>query len=793
MTFRSVIGFVLMMCLGSLILAPVGRGAACSVSAGCYGPGLGADSLANLDIGESADFVASYRFRAGHTGSLQKIHVYLIQQHAGYSSGTGGQILLTINADDGTSAHNPSSTVLASYLLADPASATPSIYFPIFEFSVPPTLVAGQLYHVVFTNVDPNYSTNYLSVDALYQINPPAQTQPMVSNVDTAVLYSHTGSPWKQLSGYTPILQLDYSDGYTGGIGYMEVWVGVPEPISGTNAVRETFTVSGAPVTVTSASVRVARSAGTDPLTVRLENSDGTLIEQQEIPASSLPLASPATYSWGTVAFSSAHTLQVGQTYHLVLASASTSTYQAYPIRKGVAYNFQNTTYFPDGYAQFYSNGSWAGWTQWGVANRTDGDLQFYFALAASTPAPTISNVAAGSLSSNSASITWNTDQSSTSQVEYGTTTSYANATNINSSMVTSHSMALSSLVASTLYHYRVLSTNSAGDQSASGDLTFTTNSAPDFTLSVTPGSQTVNPGGHTSYAVAVAALSGFTGSVTLSASGLPSGATASFSPLSVSGSGPSTLTVTTATSTATGSPTLTITGTSGSLTHTASVTLDVATLTSDPPPAPAPAYVTGNANACTAASCPVSLSNTNAGDLMIVGLFVHDSTSVNSVIDTQGNQYILIASQAWSPHNFVERLYYAKNIHGGADTATVTLSGSKYMEVRLYEYSGLDTSSPLDVSATPHTGTSVTGTAGTLTTTNAKDLLFAFFHSDDNVTNTAGTGFTAHTFPVDGYPLGEDENLSAAGSYSATMNFSASADYVGFLVAFKAAATGSP
>jgi hypothetical protein len=180
-----------------------------------------------------------------------------------------------------------------------------------------------------------------------------------------------------------------------------------------------------------------------------------------------------------------------------------------------------------------------------------------------------------------------------------------------------------------------------------------------------------------------------------------------------------------------------------------------------------APAYVTGNVKACTATSCGASLTSTNAGDLIVLGLFVLNSTSVSSVIDTQGNQYTLIGSpQTWSPNNFVERLYYAKNIKGGADTATVTLSGSTYMEVRLYEYSGLDTSSPLDASATPHTGNnSVTGTSVVLTTTNENDLLFGFFHSDNDVTNTAGSGFTGRIFSVSDSPLGEDRVVTSTGS----------------------------
>jgi hypothetical protein len=230
------------------------------------------------------------------------------------------------------------------------------------------------------------------------------------------------------------------------------------------------------------------------------------------------------------------------------------------------------------------------------------------------------------------------------------------------------------------------------------------------------------------------------------------------------------------------------VAGTNASGTGPQSASSSVTTLTA----VPTPAYVTGNTNACTATSCAANLTNTNAGDLIVLGLFVVDSTSVNSVTDTQGNTYTLIGSpQTWSPYHFVERLYYAKNIKGGANTTTVTLSASKYMEVHLYDYSGLDTSSPLDASATPQTGTSVTGTSGTLTTNNANDLLFGFFHSDNNVTNAAGSGFTGRTLSAEGIPLGEDKYVTSTNSYSATMGFSGSADYVGFLVAFKAAASG--
>jgi hypothetical protein len=98
-----------------------------------------------------------------------------------------------------------------------------------------------------------------------------------------------------------------------------------------------------------------------------------------------------------------------------------------------------------------------------------------------------------------------------------------------------------------------------------------------DFSLSATPSSQTVTPGTGTSYTVSTTALNGFTGVISLSISGFPSGASASFNPTSISGTGSSTLTVTTSSTTPGGTYPLTITGTSGTVSHTTTVNLVVA------------------------------------------------------------------------------------------------------------------------------------------------------------------------------------------------------------------------
>jgi subtilase family serine protease len=97
---------------------------------------------------------------------------------------------------------------------------------------------------------------------------------------------------------------------------------------------------------------------------------------------------------------------------------------------------------------------------------------------------------------------------------------------------------------------------------------------SPNFTLSASPTSATVAQGAAGTTTVTIAPQNGFTGSVALSASGLPSGVTASFSPASATTS--SVLTLTASSSAATGTVTVTITGTSGSLTSTATLALTV-------------------------------------------------------------------------------------------------------------------------------------------------------------------------------------------------------------------------
>ncbi len=117
------------------------------------------------------------------------------------------------------------------------------------------------------------------------------------------------------------------------------------------------------------------------------------------------------------------------------------------------------------------------------------------------TSPPAISDVSSIHISSDSATIIWNTDEPATSQVEYGFTTSYGSSTTLDSDLVTIHSQTLTGLSASTLYHYRVKSKDAAGNEGISSDYTFTTSAPPD---TLPPVISDINAGGITRHKATV-------------------------------------------------------------------------------------------------------------------------------------------------------------------------------------------------------------------------------------------------------------------------------------------------
>jgi fibronectin type 3 domain-containing protein len=95
------------------------------------------------------------------------------------------------------------------------------------------------------------------------------------------------------------------------------------------------------------------------------------------------------------------------------------------------------------------------------------------------TTPPVISAVSSGTPGLTTAGINWTTNEAADSQVDYGTSAGYGSSSTRAPALVTAHTQGLSALTAGTVYHYRVRSTDAAGNQSVSGDFTFTTASSP--------------------------------------------------------------------------------------------------------------------------------------------------------------------------------------------------------------------------------------------------------------------------------------------------------------------------
>ena len=106
--------------------------------------------------------------------------------------------------------------------------------------------------------------------------------------------------------------------------------------------------------------------------------------------------------------------------------------------------------------------------------------------------------------------------------------------------------------------------------------LTVNATATPDFGISVSPASLSVTQGSSGSTTVSITVSGGFNSTVSLSASGLPSGVTASFNPASIAAPGSSTLTLSATSTATTGTTNITLNANGGGVIHTATIALTV-------------------------------------------------------------------------------------------------------------------------------------------------------------------------------------------------------------------------
>jgi hypothetical protein len=90
------------------------------------------------------------------------------------------------------------------------------------------------------------------------------------------------------------------------------------------------------------------------------------------------------------------------------------------------------------------------------------------------TTAPVISGEERTTLTATTATIVWTTDEPATSEVQYGTSASYGRGAS-DDELETNHSITLTGLEPDTVYHWRAVSKDAAGNTSMSEDHTFRT------------------------------------------------------------------------------------------------------------------------------------------------------------------------------------------------------------------------------------------------------------------------------------------------------------------------------
>lgn len=186
------------------------------------------------------------------------------------------------------------------------------------------------------------------------------------------------------------------------------------------------------------------------------------------------------------------------------------------------------------------------------------------------------------------------------------------------------------------------------------------------------------------------------------------------------------------------------------------------------------------------------------------IGCFIYwtdDTSTLNSVTDTIGNSFTLLDNPTRNTTRHTSAAWaYAKNITGGsADSVTANMSSGVAVTINCQEWSGVDTTSPVDQHAINNTqdfaGTGGTDsvTSGSVTTTFNGAGILGIGEGAFGTSLTAGTNFTQAQLAV--IP-GEYKtaNQVSAGSIAATFTPVGGVDdaWITGILALKATGAGS-
>jgi hypothetical protein len=308
--------------------------AAAGVSRRIYGPAINIDTKSNRRVTRGR---LAHRFRATTTSQVSAV-LFQARWGSGYSAGDGGRYRISINTDGRSRNHFPSSKRLTE-LVWSPGGRSGQGQIQRFTFKTRPLLRKGRIYHLVFTNIHPNPSSNYISINEVYTYDRLQPRQPRFRDGIYAVLNGSSGSgaDWSVDPKHTPSMDIVYANGRHDGIAYLNSVRADWGAISGANQVRERFTVKGRARRVTGACVRIGRQRGRSPLTIHLERAGGPVIESRVAnEAGDVAItrtgADADNGDWVCVRFSRVHRLRARRTYSLRLSAPSDTQYSMTPL-----------------------------------------------------------------------------------------------------------------------------------------------------------------------------------------------------------------------------------------------------------------------------------------------------------------------------------------------------------------------------------------------------------------------------------------------------------------------------
>jgi len=199
------------------------------------------------------------------------------------------------------------------------------------------------------------------------------------------------------------------------------------------------------------------------------------------------------------------------------------------------------------------------------------------------------------------------------------------------------------------------------------------------------------------------------------------------------------------------------------------------------------PALVQSTTGSGSGTSLVVAFTGNNAGGNHLVAILAALTNDPTGATDTGGNSYSAGPTAVNTSSAMKCEMYYAENCAAGANTVTGAFTGSDSVGMTLMEFSNVLQSGSLNQqTSTGGTATGTAMTAGTITTTQAGELIVYAGTIRGGTTIAPGAGFTevsdfsyARQFEVS-YQV-----ASPAGSYTGTATAGTGDDYCAIVASF--------